>query len=96
MLFAGLRRVKEDADRKTPTGRQQRTRQRLARLVHSLDEHLDRLCEGARSNALDIGLTREQLALALRDTLARNGMHDGAHIRLMVTRGVKRRPNHYA
>ena len=27
------------------------------------------------------------------DTLAKNGMTDGAHIRLMVTRGVKRTPN---
>ena len=27
------------------------------------------------------------------DTLARNGMTDGAHIRLMVTRGLKRTPN---
>ena len=61
--------------------------------IISLDAHLDRLYEGARSIALDIGLTREQLTQALRDTLARNAMTDGAHIRLMVTRGVKRTPN---
>jgi branched-chain amino acid aminotransferase len=67
------------------------------RLVHgriiSLQAHLDRLYEGACAIALDIGLSREQLAQAVRETLARNGMHDGAHIRLMVTRGVKRTPN---
>jgi len=61
--------------------------------IISLDAHLDRLYEGARSIALDIGLTREQLTHALRDTLTRNAMTDGAHIRLMVTRGVKRTPN---
>ena len=59
----------------------------------SLDAHLDRLCEGAASIALDIGLSRAELTQALHDTLAKNGMTDGAHIRLMVTRGVKRTPN---
>ena len=61
--------------------------------VFALRQHLDRLYEGARAIALDIGLTREQLVQALRETLSRNGMSDGAHIRLMVTRGVKRTPN---
>jgi branched-chain amino acid aminotransferase len=59
----------------------------------SLDAHMDRLWEGATSIALDIGMTRAELVQAVRDTLARNGMTDGAHIRLMVTRGVKRTPN---
>ena len=59
----------------------------------SLDAHLDRLYEGATSIALDIGLTRDELTRAVLDTLAKNAMTDGAHIRLMVTRGVKRTPN---
>jgi branched-chain amino acid aminotransferase len=54
-----------------------------------LDAHLDRLFEGARSIALDIGLTRAQLVDALHATLAANGMSDGAHLRLMVTRGLR-------
>ncbi len=61
--------------------------------IISLQAHLDRLYEGACAIALHIGLTRDQLVQAVRETLARNGMHDGAHIRLMVTRGVKRTPN---
>ena len=61
--------------------------------IISLDAHLDRLYEGATSIALDIGLTRTELTRAVLDTLAKNGMTDGAHIRLMVTRGVKRTPN---
>ncbi|MEO7057316.1 MAG: aminotransferase class IV [Caldimonas sp.] len=61
--------------------------------IISLDAHLDRLYEGATSIALDIGLTRDELTQALFDTLARNAMTDGAHIRLMITRGVKRTPN---
>lgn len=59
----------------------------------SLDAHMDRLFEGARSIALDIGLTREGVVKAVRDTLDRNGMTDGAHIRLMITRGLKSTPN---
>ena len=59
----------------------------------SLDAHLDRLFEGARSIALDIGLSREGVAKAVQETLDRNGMKDGAHVRLMVTRGLKSTPN---
>jgi len=59
----------------------------------SLEAHLDRLFEGARSIALDIGLTRQGVVAAIAETLARNGMQDGAHLRLMVTRGLKRTPN---
>ena len=61
--------------------------------IISLEAHLDRLWEGATSIALDIGMSRAELTQAVLDTLARNAMSDGAHIRLMVTRGVKRTPN---
>ena len=56
------------------------------------DLHLDRLFSGANSIKLDIGMTREQILVALRETIAANEMDDGAHIRLMVTRGTKRTP----
>ncbi len=59
----------------------------------SLQAHLDRLYEGARSIAIDIGMSRAQLTDALMQTLAKNGMNDGAHLRLMITRGVKRTVN---
>ncbi|HEX6420105.1 MAG TPA: aminotransferase class IV [Acidimicrobiales bacterium] len=57
-----------------------------------LDAHLDRLYEGAKALALDIGLDRDALRDALYTTLRANGMTDGVHVRLMVTRGVKRTP----
>jgi len=57
-----------------------------------LDRHLGRLFEGAKALALDIGLTREELAVRLQDTLAANKMDEGVHIRLMVTRGVRSTP----
>lgn len=61
--------------------------------IISLQAHLDRLFEGARSIALDIGMDRAAVERALWLTLERNGMTDGAHMRLMVTRGVKSTPN---
>jgi branched-chain amino acid aminotransferase len=57
-----------------------------------LDAHLDRLFEGAKAIMLDIGMSRAELARAVADTLAANGMSDGVHVRLMVSRGVKRTP----
>jgi branched-chain amino acid aminotransferase len=58
-----------------------------------LKAHLDRLYEGARAIALDIGLTPEEMTAALRRTVEANAMHSGVHIRLMVTRGLKKAPN---
>ena len=57
-----------------------------------LDAHLDRLYEGAKAIDMDIGLTRAELAERLFACLRANAMRDGVHIRLMVTRGVKRTP----
>src|SRR6478735_7214072 len=57
-----------------------------------LEQHLDRLEEGARAIMLDLGLSREQLTDAVYETLRANEMTDGVHVRLMVTRGVKSRP----
>lgn len=57
-----------------------------------LEPHFDRLYEGAKAIDMDIGLDRRALAGRLFDCLKANGMTDGVHIRLMVTRGVKRTP----
>jgi branched-chain amino acid aminotransferase len=54
-----------------------------------LDAHLDRLYAGLAKIELDLGLDREALTAEIRRTLAANGMEDGAHLRLMVTRGEK-------
>ncbi|WP_108790672.1 aminotransferase class IV [Erythrobacter sp. Alg231-14] len=62
--------------------------------VAFLDAHLDRLYEGAKAIAMDIGLTREQLTARLDDTIDGNSMRDetGVHMRLMVTRGIRSTP----
>ncbi|KCZ84643.1 putative branched-chain amino acid aminotransferase [Hyphomonas adhaerens MHS-3] len=57
-----------------------------------LPEHLKRLWAGAKALDMDIGLTKEALTARLTDCLKANGMEDGVHIRLMVTRGIKKTP----
>ena len=56
-----------------------------------LKEHLDRLWEGAKAIAMDIGISREAMIVRLEETIAANQM-DACHIRLMVTRGVRSTP----
>jgi branched-chain amino acid aminotransferase len=58
-----------------------------------LDEHLDRLFQGATAISLNIGMTREEIKEALYRTVHANAMSDGVHVRLMVTRGVKKTPS---
>jgi branched-chain amino acid aminotransferase len=57
-----------------------------------LDAHLDRLFEGAKALMIDIGLDRGGITRAIYATLAANDMSEGVHLRLMVTRGIKRTP----
>jgi branched-chain amino acid aminotransferase len=58
-----------------------------------LDDHLNRLYEGARMAFMDIGKTREDLTRMLHETVNANHMDDGVHVRLMVTRGNKKTPS---
>lgn len=55
-------------------------------------EHLDRLFEGLAAIDLDPGVDRAGLSAAIDATLRANGMVDGVHVRLMITRGPKRTP----
>ena len=57
-----------------------------------IDEHLERLFEGAKAIDLEIGLTIEDIKIALENTRSVNNMTDNAHARLMVTRGIKSKP----
>ncbi|MEM7126658.1 MAG: aminotransferase class IV [Chloroflexota bacterium] len=58
-----------------------------------LDQHLDRLFQGAAAIGMDIGLTRDELTSTLYQTVEANGMDDNVHTRLMITRGVKKTPS---
>ena len=60
-------------------------------LIH-LDDHLDRLFSGAKSIAMDIGVSQDEIAEALQKTINVNDMDSDVHIRLIVSRGIKKTP----
>jgi branched-chain amino acid aminotransferase len=60
--------------------------------VAFLGEHIERLYEGAKAIFMHIGLTPDELVQRIFTCIDANKMHDGVHIRLMVTRGVKATP----
>ncbi len=57
--------------------------------VFKLHEHLDRLERSARALSFAEIPDRAAIVAEIRRTLAANGMRDGVHIRLTLTRGVK-------
>lgn len=57
-----------------------------------LEEHFDRLYRGAEQLAIDIGMSRDNLTALLYKTLEANEMRDNVHIRLIVSRGLKKTP----
>ena len=60
-------------------------------LIH-LDGHLNRLYSGAEAIAMDIGISRQDMTSAIMETLEKNEMESDVHIRLIVSRGIKKTP----
>ena len=58
-----------------------------------LNEHLHRLWQAAATVSIDMKMTREELTDKIWYTLRANDMHDGVHVRFMVTRGTKKTPS---
>jgi len=61
------------------------------KLIH-LDSHIDRLFDGAKSIAMEIQMSREEIINAIWATLKENKMKSDTHIRLIVSRGIKSTP----
>ncbi len=57
-----------------------------------VEDHINRLFEGAKAIDLDIEMSKKEVEAALYRTIAENDMYDGVHIRMMVTRGSKTTP----
>ena len=57
--------------------------------IADLDAHLDRLFDSAHAMAFAEVPTRDEVKGAVFETLQANGMRDGVHIRLTLTRGMK-------
>ena len=60
--------------------------------VAFLQEHLNRLYQGAKALDLTIGISQSEMRKRIIATLTANHMVNHVHIRLMVTRGVKTTP----
>jgi len=60
--------------------------------VAFLDQHLERLYEGAKALDMDMEVSPQQLRERIYRVLEENAMHEGVHIRLMVSRGIKATP----
>ncbi len=61
-------------------------------VIAFLDQHLKRLYDGAKTLDFAMPLTKDALKSRLYDCLDANNAHDGVHMRLMVTRGIKATP----
>ena len=57
-----------------------------------LQQHLDRLYEGAKALDMAMEVSAQELEQRLYRLLKKNAMSEGVHIRLMVSRGVKATP----
>jgi len=58
-----------------------------------VDLHLDRLWNGAKAIGMELGFEREWLVEQIEKVLEANHMKTGVHLRVMVTRGIKKTPS---
>jgi branched-chain amino acid aminotransferase len=56
--------------------------------IFRLEEHLRRLYVSAKAILLEVGLSQDEMAKAVLETVEKNGLTEGGYIRLLVTRGV--------
>ena len=58
-----------------------------------IEEHLDRFFTAAKTTGIEMPFSREELVKNIHQTLKINDMTDGVHIRIMLTRGIKKTPS---
>ena len=58
-----------------------------------IEEHLERLWIAAKATGISIGLTKKELTDQIHSTLNVNNMQDNVHVRVMITRGIKKTPS---
>ncbi|BDX06580.1 aminotransferase class IV [Planctobacterium marinum] len=57
-----------------------------------IEQHMRRLFDGFKALDMEPGISKQALIDRIQQTCIANNMHDGVHIRLMVTRGIKATP----
>lgn len=58
-----------------------------------IDQHLNRLWHASYATGMKFPFTKEELVKTIFEVLEKNDMHDDVHIRLMITRGIKKTPS---
>ncbi len=58
-----------------------------------LKDHLDRLWQAAKTTGIKLPFTRDELISNIQRTLDINQMETDVHVRLMITRGIKKTPS---
>jgi len=58
-----------------------------------IDDHLERMWSAAATIGMDLKMSKEELKKKIHKTLIANDMHDNVHVRIMVTRGIKKTPS---
>ena len=58
-----------------------------------LEEHLNRLWQAAKTTSINLPFSKEELKSIIYQTTEKNSMEDGVHVRVMITRGIKKTPS---
>lgn len=58
-----------------------------------LDLHLTRMWQAAATVGMSLPFSKEELTESIWKTINANEMHDNVHVRIMVTRGIKKTPS---
>ncbi len=58
-----------------------------------LEDHLNRLWQAAKTTGIKLPFTRKELVEDIQKTLEINQMETDVHVRLMITRGIKKTPS---
>ena len=58
-----------------------------------IEDHMDRLFRASKATGIVLSKTREEFIELLQEVCRVNNMDDGIHLRLMITRGIKKTPS---
>ena len=58
-----------------------------------LQDHLNRLWQASKAVGMDFGFSQKQLTEKIWNTLKANNMDNDVHVRVMITRGIKKTPS---
>ena len=58
-----------------------------------INEHLERLWTAAKATGISIDCSKTEMIEKILSTIETNKMHDDVHVRVMLTRGIKKTPS---